>query len=46
MKYRDLCRHQREVHLSHIYREANCAADYLANLCQFYSYDLHLGVIL
>ncbi|CAN1128518.1 Putative ribonuclease H protein At1g65750, partial [Linum perenne] len=31
-----------EVSLSHVYREANCAADYLANLGHSYSFGLHL----
>ncbi|CAN0857042.1 Putative ribonuclease H protein At1g65750, partial [Linum grandiflorum] len=30
MQYQNLCKQQREVTLSHIYREANCSADYLA----------------
>ncbi|CAN1237427.1 hypothetical protein LINGRAPRIM_LOCUS1874 [Linum grandiflorum] len=32
MQFKELCNRQWEVHLSHIYREANNAADYLANL--------------
>ncbi|CAN0891178.1 hypothetical protein LINGRAHAP2_LOCUS16853 [Linum grandiflorum] len=31
-QFKELCSRQWEVHLSHIYREANTAADYLANL--------------
>ncbi|CAN1799977.1 Putative ribonuclease H protein At1g65750 [Linum perenne] len=31
-----------EISLSHVYREANCASDYLANLGHSYSFGLHL----
>ncbi|CAN0824496.1 Putative ribonuclease H protein At1g65750, partial [Linum grandiflorum] len=31
-----------EVTLNHIYREANCAADYLANLDHFLMFGLHI----
>ncbi|CAN0827420.1 hypothetical protein LINGRAPRIM_LOCUS2575 [Linum grandiflorum] len=38
MQHQDLCQRQREVTLNHIYRKANCTADYLANFghsCEF-----------
>ncbi|CAN0918448.1 hypothetical protein LINGRAHAP2_LOCUS30868 [Linum grandiflorum] len=42
MQFKDLCSRQWEVHLSHIYREANSAADYLANLGHSFTYGLHI----
>ncbi|CAN0847508.1 Putative ribonuclease H protein At1g65750 [Linum grandiflorum] len=42
LQFKELCSRQWEVHLSHIYREANNAADYLANLGHSLSYGLHL----
>ncbi|CAN0898133.1 Putative ribonuclease H protein At1g65750 [Linum grandiflorum] len=41
IRHRELCSRQWEVRLSHIYREANNAADYLANLGHSLSYGLH-----
>ncbi|CAN0904399.1 TNF receptor-associated factor homolog 1b, partial [Linum grandiflorum] len=41
MQFKELCSRQWEVHLSHIYREANYAADYLANLGHSFIYGLH-----
>ncbi|CAN0914181.1 Putative ribonuclease H protein At1g65750 [Linum grandiflorum] len=41
MHFNELCSRQWEVHLSHIYREANYAADYLANLGHSFTYGLH-----
>ncbi|CAN0876636.1 Putative ribonuclease H protein At1g65750, partial [Linum grandiflorum] len=41
LRFKELCNRQWEVHLSHIYREANNAADYLANLDHSLSYGLH-----
>ncbi|CAN0911523.1 Putative ribonuclease H protein At1g65750, partial [Linum grandiflorum] len=41
LQFEDLCSCQWEVHLSHVYREANNAADYLANLGHSLSYGLH-----
>ncbi|CAN0914173.1 Putative ribonuclease H protein At1g65750 [Linum grandiflorum] len=35
MQYKDLGKRQWEVTLNHIYSEANCAVDYLANLGYF-----------
>ncbi|CAN0888507.1 hypothetical protein LINGRAHAP2_LOCUS15870 [Linum grandiflorum] len=32
LQLKELCSRQRKVHLSHIYREANNAADYLTNI--------------
>ncbi|CAN0864646.1 Putative ribonuclease H protein At1g65750 [Linum grandiflorum] len=42
MQYQDLCRRQWEVTLNHIYREANCAADYLANLGHSFAFGFHI----
>ncbi|CAN0914226.1 Putative ribonuclease H protein At1g65750 [Linum grandiflorum] len=42
MQFKELCRRQWEVQISHIYREANNAADYLANLGHSFSYGIHL----
>ncbi|CAN0900151.1 Putative ribonuclease H protein At1g65750 [Linum grandiflorum] len=41
LQFKELCSRQWEVHLSHIYREVNNAADYLANL----GHSLSLGCI-
>ncbi|CAN0906462.1 Putative ribonuclease H protein At1g65750 [Linum grandiflorum] len=38
MHFKEFCSRQWEVHLSHIYREANNAADYLANLGHSFNY--------
>ncbi|CAN0906439.1 Putative ribonuclease H protein At1g65750 [Linum grandiflorum] len=40
MQYQELC--QWEVTLHHIYREANCAADYLANLGHSFMFGFHI----
>ncbi|CAN0896272.1 Putative ribonuclease H protein At1g65750 [Linum grandiflorum] len=42
LQFKELCSRQWEVHLSHIYREANYVADYVANLGHCLSYGLHL----
>ncbi|CAN1240203.1 Putative ribonuclease H protein At1g65750 [Linum grandiflorum] len=42
LQFKELCSPQWEVHLSHIHREANNVADYLANLGHSLSYGLHL----
>ncbi|CAN0922601.1 Putative ribonuclease H protein At1g65750 [Linum grandiflorum] len=42
LQFKELCSRQWEVKLSHIYRETNNAADYLANLVHSFSYGLHL----
>ncbi|CAN0899546.1 Putative ribonuclease H protein At1g65750 [Linum grandiflorum] len=42
IRNRELCSRQWEVHLSHIYREANNVADYLANLGHALSYGMHI----
>ncbi|CAN0874988.1 Putative ribonuclease H protein At1g65750 [Linum grandiflorum] len=41
-QYQNLCKRQWEVTLNHIYREANCAADYLANLGHSFVFGLHI----
>ncbi|CAN0918177.1 Putative ribonuclease H protein At1g65750, partial [Linum grandiflorum] len=42
LQFKELCSRHWEVHLSHIYREANNAADYLANLGHSLLYGLHI----
>ncbi|CAN0857784.1 Putative ribonuclease H protein At1g65750 [Linum grandiflorum] len=42
MQFQELCNLPWAVTLSHIYREANCAADYLANLGHSFMFGLHL----
>ncbi|CAN0876382.1 Putative ribonuclease H protein At1g65750, partial [Linum grandiflorum] len=42
IQFKELCSRQWEVHLSHIYREANIAADYLANLGHSLSFGMHI----
>ncbi|CAN0899547.1 Putative ribonuclease H protein At1g65750 [Linum grandiflorum] len=42
LQFKELCSRQWEVHLSHIYREANNVADYLANLGHALSYGMHI----
>ncbi|CAN0880995.1 Putative ribonuclease H protein At1g65750 [Linum grandiflorum] len=42
MQFKELYSRQWEVHLSHIYREANNAADYLANLGHSFVYEMHI----
>ncbi|CAN0892933.1 hypothetical protein LINGRAHAP2_LOCUS17863 [Linum grandiflorum] len=42
MQYQKLCNRQWEVTLYHIYREANCAADYLANLDHSFIFGFHI----
>ncbi|CAN0915127.1 Putative ribonuclease H protein At1g65750, partial [Linum grandiflorum] len=42
LQFKELRSRQWEVQLSHIYRDANNAADYLANLGHSFSYGLHL----
>ncbi|CAN0824500.1 Putative ribonuclease H protein At1g65750, partial [Linum grandiflorum] len=41
IQFKELCSRQWEVTISHIYRETNFAADYLANLGHFFPYGLH-----
>ncbi|CAN0897887.1 Putative ribonuclease H protein At1g65750, partial [Linum grandiflorum] len=41
-QFKELCNRQWEVYLSHIYREANYAADYLTNLGHSLSYGMHI----
>ncbi|CAN0929906.1 Putative ribonuclease H protein At1g65750, partial [Linum grandiflorum] len=41
-QFNELCRRQWEVHISHIYREANNVADYLANLGHALTYGMHI----
>ncbi|CAN0920748.1 hypothetical protein LINGRAHAP2_LOCUS32224 [Linum grandiflorum] len=36
LKFKEFCRRQWEVNLSHIYRKATCVADYLPNLGQLF----------
>ncbi|CAN0826840.1 Putative ribonuclease H protein At1g65750, partial [Linum grandiflorum] len=38
MQFKELCSREWEVHLSHIYRETNNVADYLANLGHSFTY--------
>ncbi|CAN0876423.1 Putative ribonuclease H protein At1g65750 [Linum grandiflorum] len=42
MQFQELCSRNWGVHISHIYREANNAADYLANLGHSFDFGLHL----
>ncbi|CAN0841460.1 Putative ribonuclease H protein At1g65750 [Linum grandiflorum] len=42
MQYQELCNRKWEVTLNHIYREANCAADYLANLGHSFIFGFHI----
>ncbi|CAN0861100.1 hypothetical protein LINGRAHAP2_LOCUS8122 [Linum grandiflorum] len=42
MQFKEICSRQWEVHLSHIYREANNAADSLTNLRHSFTYSLHI----
>ncbi|CAN0909219.1 Putative ribonuclease H protein At1g65750 [Linum grandiflorum] len=42
MQYQDLCKRQWEVTLYHIYREANCVANYLANLGHSFVFGVHI----
>ncbi|CAN0899356.1 hypothetical protein LINGRAHAP2_LOCUS20224 [Linum grandiflorum] len=42
MQFQELCNLPWAVTLTHIYREANCAADYLANLDHSFMFGLHL----
>ncbi|CAN0880750.1 Putative ribonuclease H protein At1g65750 [Linum grandiflorum] len=44
MQYQDLCKRQWEVTLNHIYREANCAADFLATLGHSFVFGFHIFV--
>ncbi|CAN0861950.1 Putative ribonuclease H protein At1g65750 [Linum grandiflorum] len=41
LQFKELCSRQWEVNLSHIYREANYVADYLANLGHSLTYGIH-----
>ncbi|CAN0826232.1 Putative ribonuclease H protein At1g65750 [Linum grandiflorum] len=41
-QFKELCNRQWEVHLSHIYCEANNVADYLTNLGQSLIFGMHL----
>ncbi|CAN0917037.1 Putative ribonuclease H protein At1g65750 [Linum grandiflorum] len=42
LQFKELCSRHWEVHLSHSYREANYAADYLANLGHSFLYGMHI----
>ncbi|CAN0898190.1 Putative ribonuclease H protein At1g65750 [Linum grandiflorum] len=42
LQFKEICSRQWEVNLSHIYREVNNAADYLANLGHSLTYGMHL----
>ncbi|CAN0907237.1 hypothetical protein LINGRAHAP2_LOCUS24695 [Linum grandiflorum] len=42
MQFQDLYKQQWEVTLTHIYRETNYDADYLANLYHSYVFGLHI----
>ncbi|CAN0880709.1 Putative ribonuclease H protein At1g65750, partial [Linum grandiflorum] len=42
LQFKELCSCQWEVNLSHTYREANHAADYLANLGHSISYGMYI----
>ncbi|CAN0826662.1 Putative ribonuclease H protein At1g65750 [Linum grandiflorum] len=42
IRYQELCNRQWEVTLHHIYREANYAADYLANLGHSFIFGFHI----
>ncbi|CAN0884735.1 Putative ribonuclease H protein At1g65750 [Linum grandiflorum] len=42
MQFQELCKLQWEVTLNHIYREANCAADYLANIGHSFLFGLYI----
>ncbi|CAN0926318.1 Putative ribonuclease H protein At1g65750 [Linum grandiflorum] len=42
LQFKELCSRHWEVHISHIYREANNAADYLANLGHSFVYGMHI----
>ncbi|CAN0876743.1 Putative ribonuclease H protein At1g65750 [Linum grandiflorum] len=42
LQFQELCSRHWEVNISHIYREANFAADYLANLGHSLPYGMHL----
>ncbi|CAN0899108.1 Putative ribonuclease H protein At1g65750 [Linum grandiflorum] len=41
LQFKEFCSRQWEVHLSHIYREAHNATDYLVNLGHSLTYGLH-----
>ncbi|CAN0919581.1 Putative ribonuclease H protein At1g65750 [Linum grandiflorum] len=42
LQFNEICSRQWEINLSHIYREENNAADYLANLRHSLTYGMHL----
>ncbi|CAN1216168.1 Putative ribonuclease H protein At1g65750 [Linum perenne] len=42
LKFRELKSRSWDVSIIHVYREANCGADYLANLGHSYSFGVHL----
>ncbi|CAN0904434.1 hypothetical protein LINGRAHAP2_LOCUS23089 [Linum grandiflorum] len=42
--FNEVCSRQWEVNLSHIYRQANNTADYLANFGHSLNYGLHIFV--
>ncbi|CAN0907095.1 hypothetical protein LINGRAHAP2_LOCUS24614 [Linum grandiflorum] len=42
LQYKEFCSRQWEVHLFHIYRKANNAVNYLANLGHSLTYRMHL----
>ncbi|CAN0858152.1 Putative ribonuclease H protein At1g65750 [Linum grandiflorum] len=42
LQFKEFCIRQWEVNLSHIYREANNATDYLANFGHSFTYGLHI----
>ncbi|CAN0845830.1 hypothetical protein LINGRAHAP2_LOCUS4218 [Linum grandiflorum] len=41
LQFKELCSRQWEVTISHIYREVNFPADYLANLGHSFPYGMH-----
>ncbi|CAN1238181.1 hypothetical protein LINGRAPRIM_LOCUS2053 [Linum grandiflorum] len=42
LQYQDLCKRQWETSLTYIYHEANCTADYLANLGHSFVFGFHI----
>ncbi|CAN0910293.1 hypothetical protein LINGRAHAP2_LOCUS26213 [Linum grandiflorum] len=42
MQYQKLCKRHWEVTLTHIHREANCAADYLVNIDHSFMFGFHI----
>ncbi|CAN0916926.1 Putative ribonuclease H protein At1g65750 [Linum grandiflorum] len=41
MQFQELCNQPKDVTLTHIYREANCVANYLANPGHSFTFGLH-----